>query len=38
MRKLIRYEREPHNIWALWEDEDSHRWYEHIIIDGEVQW
>ena len=38
MMKLIRYERYPFNVWALWENEDGHRWYEHIVINGEVQW
>jgi len=38
MRKLIRYERDGDNIWALWESNDGDRWYEHIVINGEVQW
>ena len=38
MSMLIRYEYAPNNVWALWEDDDGHRWYEHIVIDGEVQW
>ena len=38
MSMLIRYEYAPNNVWALWEDDDGHRWYEHIIINGEVQW
>lgn len=37
-RKLIRYEGSNDDIWALWEGEDGHRWYEHIVIDGVVQW
>lgn len=38
MKTLIRYEYEPHNVWALWENQDGERWYEHIVINGEVQW
>lgn len=38
MRKLVRYEREANNVWALWEGENGDRWYEHIVIDGVVQW
>jgi len=38
MKTLIRYEYEPDNVWALWEDDTGHRWYEHIVINGEVQW
>ena len=38
MRKLIRYEYEGRNVWALWEGEDGERWYEQIVVEGEVQW
>ncbi len=35
---IVRHEREPNNIWALWEDETGHRWYVDVVINGEVQW
>jgi len=35
---IVRHERDGDNVVALWEDDDGHRWYEHIVIDGEVQW
>lgn len=38
MRKLVRYEYEDNNVWAIWENDEGHRWREHIVIDGEVQW
>jgi hypothetical protein len=38
MKKLIRYEYAPHNVWALWEGLTGDRWYEHIVVNDEVQW
>jgi len=38
MKTLIRYEYEPDNVWAIWEDENGNRTREHIVINGEVQW
>ena len=38
MKILIRYEFEPDNVWAIWEDKNGNRTREHIVINGEVQW
>ena len=38
MKTLIRYEYEPDNVWAIWEDENGNRTREHIVINGGVQW
>jgi hypothetical protein len=35
---LIRYEFEPGNVWAIWEDATGNRTREHIVINGVVQW
>ena len=38
MRRLVRYEYEGANVWALWENDDGKRWYEQIVVEGVVQW
>jgi len=31
---LVRYEKDGNDVWALWENEDGNRWYEHIVVKG----
>lgn len=38
MRRLVRYEYEGANVWALWENDAGERWYEQIVVEGVVQW
>lgn len=38
MRRLVRYEYEGADVWALWENDNGERWYEHIVVEGVVQW
>lgn len=34
----VRYETEGNDLLILWEDNAGNRWYERIIVNGEVQW
>lgn len=35
---LVRFEYDGNDVLALWQDNNGHRWYERIVINGEVQW
>jgi len=37
VKSFVRYERDGDSLWALWENEEGDRWYEAVILNGEVQ-